>query len=86
MLPRKKFKNLHAVMGISELFEYFSGKFLLKLLTLILSVFYHLLRMTLEALAVSSSPSTRHGDTDADCQGSFRLHLAFICMESMAGM
>ena len=37
MLPRKYFKNLHAVMAILVFFEKFSGKFCLKFLTLILS-------------------------------------------------
>ena len=37
MLPRKKFENLHAVMAIFVLFEYFSRKFCLKFLTLFLS-------------------------------------------------
>ena len=37
MLPRKNFENLHAVMVILVPFEYFSGKFCLKFLTLILS-------------------------------------------------
>ena len=30
MLPRKNFKNLHAVMAILVFFELFSGKFCLK--------------------------------------------------------
>ena len=37
MLPRKNFENLHALMAILVLFEYFSGKFCLNFLTLILS-------------------------------------------------
>ena len=43
--------------------------------------------MTLKAHAVCSSPSTRHGDSDADLSGKLqRLHLAFIYVESMAGL
>ena len=37
MLPRKKFENLHAVMAILVVFEYFSRKLWLNFLTLILS-------------------------------------------------
>ena len=37
MLPRKIFEILRAVMAILVLFEYFSGKFCLNLLTQILS-------------------------------------------------
>ena len=52
-----------------------------------LNSFYHLLRMTLEAHAFCSSPSTRHGDLDADLSRKLqRLHFAFIYVESMAGM
>ena len=37
MLPRKNFENLHAVMAILVLVEYFSGKLCVNVLTLILS-------------------------------------------------
>ena len=37
MLPRKIFKNAHALMAILVLFEYFSSKFCLNFFTLILS-------------------------------------------------
>ena len=36
MLPRKFFENLHAVMATLVRFEYFSAKFCLNFLTLIL--------------------------------------------------
>ena len=36
MLPRNIFENLHAVMAMLVLFEYFSGKLCLNFLTLIL--------------------------------------------------
>ena len=37
MLPRKKFENLHAVMAVLVLFEYFLRKFCLNFLTAILT-------------------------------------------------
>ena len=37
MLPRKMFESLRAVMTILVLFEYFSAKFCINFLTLILS-------------------------------------------------
>ena len=37
MLPKKIKKNLHAVMAVLMLFEYFSGKFCLNFMTLIVS-------------------------------------------------
>ena len=37
MLPRKNFENLHAVMAILVLFEYFSDKFCVNFLALPMS-------------------------------------------------
>ena len=44
MLPRKIFKNLHAVMAILVLFEYFSGKLCLIFLALLLSTSPNMMR------------------------------------------
>ena len=44
MLPRKIYKNLRVVMAMLVFFEYFSGKFCLNFLALLLSTLMYFVR------------------------------------------